>query len=785
MKKNFVLITLLLSLALHLAARPATRQKIDFNFDWNFSLTDSQKYILTPFDKSHSESVQLPHDWNVKQDFDSKWGGATAYLPEGIGWYQKEFILPASTSGRQVSIVFDGIFMQSDIYINGHHLGHRPYGFCSIVYDLTPYLKAPGELNFMAVRVNTTGGRPRWYAGAGIYRHAWLDVTEDVHVDTYGTYITTPQVSAEAAQVAVVTTVKNSSPKKQYVTLLQKVKDATGKVLAKSKSQRVVVEAGKAFDVKQLLDLAQPKLWTPESPALYTLETSVKAGGSTTDVYTSTFGIRAIAFDPNRGFLLNGKQVKLKGMCLHHDAGAMGVAVPLRSYERRLEILKEYGVNALRMSHNQPSTEFLDLCDRMGFLVIDEAFDKWKSGDNYYTRHFDEWWQKDLGNMILRDRNHPCIILWSIGNEVGEAWREGEEYVKRAAMLQDFVHRLEPSRKVTLAAQNNHKEAFAGVTDVIGYNYLEARAISDHKKFPNRCFLISEELPYYRGAEGNLRSYTPLNPWSLIAENDFFAGGFIWPGVDYLGEAGWPSKGWPNGLFDVCMYEKPRAAYHRAMWNKTPMVRIAVKDPFADIDHGRDLWQWPAIVDHWNYPNKFNGLVIEVLTTTNCEEVELYRNGKLMGRERTADYTNNTIVWNIPYTPGKLEAKGFNKGKEVAYWKIETAGKLATLKLKADRQTIKADGQDLSHIDLTLIDDKGVKVQTDNRMITVKVSGEGRLVALDSGDLRLNKFYTNQIKSYFGHALLTVQSTRKPGVIHAEIQVEGIDKPFEVVIRTR
>lgn len=215
------------------------------------------------------------------------------------------------------------------------------------------------------------------------------------------------------------------------------------------------------------------------------------------------------------------------------------------------------------------------------------------------------------------------------------------------------------------------------------------------------------------------------------------------------------------------------------------MVRIAVKDPFADIDHGRDLWQWPAIVDHWNYPNKFNGLVIEVLTTTNCEEVELYRNGKLMGRERTADYTNNTIVWNIPYTPGKLEAKGFNKGKEVAYWKIETAGKLATLKLKADRQTIKADGQDLSHIDLTLVDDKGVKVQTDNRMITVKVSGEGRLAALDSGDLRLNKFYTNQIKSYFGHALLTVQSSRKPGVIHAEIHVEGIDKPFEMMIMTR
>ena len=385
--------------------------------------------------------------------------------------------------------------------------------------------------------------------------------------------------------------------------------------------------------------------------------------------------------------------------------------------------------------------------------------------------------RRDLGNMLLRDRNHPSVILWSIGNELIEAWSKSDEGVERAAMLQDFVHKMEPTRQVMLAAQNNHQDKFSGVTDVIGYNYLEARAISDHKKYPERCFLISEELPYYSGAEGNLRSYTPINPWSVIAAHDFIAGGFIWPGVDYLGEAGWPSKGWPNGLFDICMFEKPRAAYHRAMWNPEPMVRIAVKDPFADIDHGRDLWQWPSIVDHWNFDGKFNGLVIEVLTTTNCEEVELYRNDKLMGRERAANYTNNTIVWNIPYTPGTLLAKGYNQGKEVAKWEIKTAGVPASLKAEADRMEIAADGQDLSHISLTLVDKNGVKVQTDNRRISVKVSGEGRLKALDTGDLRVDSFCRDNVLTYFGQALLTVQSTRKAGNIRADIQVEGIDKP--------
>lgn len=613
----------------------SSRIKLNFDFDWKFSLTDHPGYAAIDYSDANWEQVQLPHDWNIKQKFDRKGIGSAAYLPEGIGWYRKTFFVPQSYKGRTVSILFDGIFQQSDVYINGKHLGHRPYGFCSIEYDLTPYLHT-GKENVIAVRVNTTGGRPRWYAGAGIYRHVWLTAANPVHVATYGTYITTPEATEDHADVKIVTTVSNQSDKEQAITVTQRLIDDSGKEVARGKKGHLLIKAGNTADVEQIVPVASPRLWTLENPVMYTMETTVKVNNRVTDVYATPIGIRTIHFDKDKGFFLNGKHHKLKGVCLHQDAGCLGVAVPDRSYERRLEILKEYGCNAIRCSHNQPSAEFLDMCDRMGFLVIDEAFDKWKGG--YYKQHFDEWWQKDMANMILRDRNHPSIILWSIGNEVGEASRKDNEGIERATMLRDFVHKLEPSRLVTLAAQNNHREEFASVPDVIGYNYLEARMLSDKKKLPERICLVSEELPYYRGEEGRLRSYTPLNPWQIVAGNDFVAGGFIWPGVDYLGEAGWPSKGWPNGLFDVCMFEKPRAAYHRAMWNPKPMVHIAVLDQALDIDHGRDLWQWPPIASHWNFPDKYRGMVMEIRTTTNCESVELFLNGNSMGRHKNSQF---------------------------------------------------------------------------------------------------------------------------------------------------
>ncbi|WP_044268561.1 glycoside hydrolase family 2 TIM barrel-domain containing protein [Bacteroides timonensis] len=782
MKKELLMLALLVW-ATHAFSQEQTHIKECFDFDWKFSLSDDVRYAEPKYADAHWEDIQLPHDWNIKQEFDREAGGSAAYLPEGIGWYRKTFKLPSSYKGRCISILFDGIFQQSDVYINGQHLGFRPYGFCSIEYDMTSHLHYDKE-NVIAVRVNTTGGRPRWYSGAGIYRHAWLQALNPVHVATYGTYITTPEVSNEEADLHIVTTISNKTAKEQTVSVQQKVYDAAGKqVVAKSPNSKIAINAGTTADLAQNFILTSPELWSIGKPTLYRMETTVKTGNKVTDVYNTTFGVRTFRFDKDKGFFLNDKPIKLKGMCLHQDAGSLGTAVPDRSYERRLEILKEYGCNAIRCAHNQPSPEFLDMCDRMGFVVIDEAFDKWKSG--YYEKYFDEWWQKDMADMILRDRNHPGIILWSIGNEVQEAWDGSTTGVERARMLQDFVHKLEPTRPATLAAQNRHQDAFAGVTDVIGYNYLEARMLSDRRKYPERIFLISEELPYFRGEEGRIRSYTPLNPWEIVAKNDFVAGGFIWSGVDYLGEAGWPSKGWPNGLFDICMFEKPRAAYHRAMWNPEPMVRIAIVDPSLDIDHGRDLWQWPKMAAHWNFPQSYRGMVMEIRTTTNCESVELYLDDKLMGKQHTANFTNNTIVWYLPYNPGKLEAKGYNGDEEVAHYRLVTSGNTDRAIVSPDRTEIKADGQDLSHIAISLIDAKGNPVQTDDRKVTVRIEGEGKFLGIDNGDLRRQKsFAGNELKTYFGKALAVVQSTRKAGKMTVYVQVEGIDEEYAIEVES-
>ena len=785
MKRQLIIFLLLLFVAGCFAQRNI-RIKENFDFDWKFTLSDNSNYAEQNYKDTDWQNIQLPHDWNIKQEFDqhARGGGSVAYLPEGIGWYRKSFKIPASHKGKKVSILFDGIFHQSDVYINGKHLGFRPYGFCSIEYDLTPYLNHGGE-NTLAVRVDCTGDRARWYAGAGIYRHAWLQITNPVHIETYGTYITTPLVNDSRADIDIVTTVLNNEQKEQAITVSQRILDISGKQVAKSENKKAIIAAGKNIDIKQNLILNSPKLWSIDAPILYTMETTVKAGGKIVDIYTTSFGVRDIKFDKDKGFFLNGKHVKLQGVCLHFDAGCLGTAVPDRSNERKLEILKEYGVNAIRAGHHQPPTEFLDMCDRMGFVFIDEAFDKWKSG--YYEKYFDEWWQKDMKDMILRDRNHPSVILWSIGNELQEAWNDTTDVgVKRAEMLRDFVKKIEPTRLTMLAAQNGHQAKFAGVTDITGYNYLEARMISEKKKYPERIVLVSEELPYFRGEEGRIRSYTPLNPWQLVEDNDFVAGGFIWSGADYLGEAaGWPSKGWPNGLFDICMFEKPLSTYHRSKWNPKPVVGIAVVDPSLDMDHGRDLWQWPKMASHWNFPKSYEGMVMEVRTTTNCESVEMYFDGKLMGKQNTADFTNNTIVWYLPYKPGKLEAKGSNNGKEVATHTLITSKETARAIIKADRKNLKADGQDLSHIAIHLVDENDNPVQTDDRKLTVTVEGEGKLLGIDNGDLRREiSFAGNELNTYFGKALVIVQSTRKTGKMYVHISVEGIEKAYTLEIQS-
>ncbi len=783
-----MLLAALFALAWTLQAQNRVRET--FDFDWQFHLGDQPGAMDVDFTPQGPawEEIQLPHDWSIKLPFDERLSGSDGFLPGGVGLYKKVFTVPAAYKGKQVSIVFDGIYHKAGIYINGKQIAFHRYGYTSFCCDLTPYLNY-GADNQITVRVDR-GESSRWYTGSGIYRHAWLEVTDAVHVAYCGTYVTTPSVSETSADISVATTIANNSASAKEITVTQTLLDGDGRVVladGRKKVQamdKITLAANDTADVGLSLQVAAPRLWSMDSPYRYFMQTTLKAGGKVVDTYLTPFGIRYYAFDKDAGFSLNGKHVKLKGVDLHQDAGALGVAVPDRSVERRLQILKDFGCNAIRCSHNPPSPQFLEMCDTLGFFVIDEAFDKWKSG--YYKEFFDVSWRKDLGDMLCRDRNHPSIFLWSIGNEVGEAW-DAAVGPGRAAMLRDFVHEAEPTRPVTMALQPGACDEIASEVDVVGYNYMEARIKQDRVKHPERVFYTSEAFPYYSSARADeTRDYLPVNPWNFVAENDYMLGEFIWAGVDYIGESvGWPSKGWTCCPFDICMFERPAAAYQRSVWNDKPMVKLAVVDPSLDMAPGKDHWQYPLMADHWNFPYT-DARTLEVRSMTNCEEVQLIVNGKDFGRRKAADYTNHTVVWYQPFREGKVLAIGYNGDEEVCRDSLVTSKRAHHLELQPDVETLKADGQDLCHIAVKLYDQDNVPVQTDNRRLTVTVEGEGKFLAIDNGDLRREgSFAGNSLDTYFGKALVIVQSTRKAGEILVKVAMQGSDDVYEARIVTK
>lgn len=784
MKKTIILL-ILYALSPYLRANivsDSIRIKENFDFGWKFKLGDIKDAISPSFDDSDWKDIQLPHDWSIELPFDKNMprGGSMGFMPGGIGWYRKTFDIPNAYKSKKVYILFDGVYHQSDVYINGKHLGFYPYGYMGFEYDLTPYLKI-GQKNFISVRVNHSNyPSSRWYSGSGIYRHVWLKVNNPVRVANWGTYVTTPKITKEVADVKFVTTIENNSGSNKLIELESKVINSKGEIVANSSSTATIAK-GKKNDLAQSATVANPLLWSIDKPNMYRLVSSIKVDGQLADRYETQFGIRDVRYDAQKGFFLNGINIKMKGMNLHHDAGALGTAVPDRSFERRLEILKEFGCNAIRCSHNPPSPEFLSLCDKIGLLVIDEAFDKWKSG--YYEAYFDKWWQIDLDAMLRRDRNHPSIVMWSIGNEVQEQNDTTGVGTARAVMLQDYVHKTEPTRKVMVAVAPGkfnerlyNKNGFNNALDIVGYNYQEPWYKDDKKAYPNRLIFGSEVFPYFRGRMESMRDYFPKNPWYDVAENDFVFGQFLWAGVDYIGESsGWPSKGWVTSPFDACMFERSRAAFHRAVWKENvPMVSIAVADQSLNIDPGKDHWSWPNLISHWTFP-QYAGHVIEVQTITNCEQVELMINDFSFGKRKCADYTNNTIVWHVPYKAGKILSIGYNKGVEVARYELNTAGKPSRIALVADRETIQADGQDLSHITVTLVDENGVIVPNKDTQLSFQVSGNGKLIGLDNGDLRSDEpFKGDKRTTYFGKALAVIQSFRQPGDIIMKVSATGL-----------
>jgi len=779
----------------------ATHRRLLMDYGWRFTRGDPAGAEAPGFDDSAWRALDLPHDWSIEgpYDQDAPTGGGGGYLPTGVGWYRRSFDADDAWLHRRVSIEFDGVYQNSDVWVNGHHLGNRPNGYVSFQYDLTPYLDE--GRNVVAVRVdNSRQPNSRWYSGSGIYRHVWLVVTDPLHIAEWGTYVTTPRVDSTSALVSVRTSVANDDTGARAGTLRTTILDASGREVADAETP-FRVERGATADVTQRLTVAAPTLWSPATPALYAVRTTVADGaGRTVDRTDTPFGIRTIAFDADRGFLLNGVPVKMRGVNLHHGGGPVGAAVPEAVWERRLVLLREMGVNAIRTAHNPPAPQFLDLCDRLGILVMDEAFDEWTHGKVPYGYHlyFAEWGERDLVDFIHRDRNHPSVVLWSLGNEIGEQYAEGGEAVLRG--LRDVAHREDPTRPVTTG--NDHiaaddgatTEGFLELLDVVGYNYVdrwherrELYASEDHLAHPGWKLVGTESVsvPGTRGAyslgddpqrvqadytSGMIRAE---QLWRFVALHDYFAGDFMWTGVDYLGEAFWPRKSSTSGVLDLVGFPDDGYWFYRSRWTDAPMIHL---------------------FPHWSWPGR-EGQSIPVLAYTNCDAVDLYLNGRFIGerglefpRQGTSGGWNRYdrprifpttadlhLAWDVPYEPGVLRAVGKRNGVVVATEEVRTAGRPAALRLSVDRDTIRSGVRDVAHVTVEVVDEHGVVVPASDASVEVSLTGPARVLALGNGDPTDHTTYGLPRRSAFhGLLLAMVQSLDRTGTVHVTARTGGL-----------
>jgi len=754
------------------------RIEVNFDFNWKFFKGDVPGPEDADFTDANWKSINLPHDWSIAGPFskDNPSGSSGGYLPGGIGWYKKSFQLPEDYKDKKIFIEFDGVYMNSEVWINGHHLGNHPYGYTSFYYDITPYLRYGDSKNVLTVRVdNSKQPNSRWYSGSGIYRHVWLLITDKLHVDHWGTFVTTPEVSKESATVEIKTRIENETDASEQVNLMTSIVDKDNKVVKIIETSQEI-QGNSEYEFVQRTEIKNPNLWSPDSPYLYGVYTTVKDGKRIVDNYETPLGIRQFHFDANRGFFLNGENMKIKGVCLHHDCGCLGAACPDRANERRIEILKQIGCNAIRTSHNPPAPELLDYCDRYGLLVMDEAFDEWEKGKTEYGYHeyFGEWAVKDLKNMIHRDRNHPSVIIWSVGNEIPE--QDSAEGVKILRKLVELVHEEDPSRPVTSACNDieaANKTGFADLLDVVGYNYGERFYEEDHKRYPDRKIIGSETVDY------------PVSVWLANEKNDYVAGEFLWTGFDYLGESGiggsqggpkswltrpeWPCRSSMCGLIDLSGFKKPRCYFRQSLWSIDPMVYIACQIPPSSEQDGQlevvPLWGWPKVVSHWNWPGK-EGKTITVSCYTNCESVELFLNRKSLGSKELSSSSDLQPSWDVLYKPGTLKAIGKKDGKIVANYELHTAGKPAKIVLIPNRDTMVADARDLCHIEVNVVDKDGKIAPDVDNLITFNISGEGKIIGVGSGDPQSHEDYkSNKRKAYNGKCLAVVQSTCQSGQI--------------------
>jgi len=751
--------------AVRRACSAVARPRIEELFDlgWKFFKGDLAGAERPDLNDVGWRAVDLPHDWSIEGPFspDNPSGKAGGFAPLGVGWYRKHFRINPAQRGRKVFVQFDGVYKNSDVWINGVHVGKRWYGYIGFEYDLTEHIKWDSA-NVLAVRVDNSQQSCRWYSGSGIYRHVWLRLTDKLHVAHWGTYVTTPRVAPASAVVNVKTLVKNEHDVFRDCTLETIIFDDRGRRIALAQSDRRIA-AGAQFEFSQDIEVPMPVLWSVESPYLYSAHNILRQNGKIVDTYVTPFGIREVDWDPNKGLLVNGKAVLLKGVCIHHDLGALGAAFHDRAMERRLEILKGIGCNAIRTSHNPPAPGLLDMCDLMGFLVIDEAFDKWGP-----PRHatWEQDWQKDLGSMIRRDRNHPAVILWSVGNEVGA--QQSKQTQDKLRMLVDYVHRLDPTRKVTCGTFPQYVPNFVAIQDIAGLNYQEQWFDQYRKNDPNIIIVSTESYAYYRGKGDTHKAFYPMNSWFDVLRNGHVAGLFYWSGIDYLGEsvAGWPLRGWNCSLIDTCGFPRPVSFFQQSFWVEEPLVRIAVMHESLDTPRRtKNHWGWPKMASHWTLPG-LEGETVQVVTFTNCDSVELFLNGRSLGKKDLVDFQDGMIKWSVEYEPGLISAVARGPGRIVRLHELQTAGPPAAIRLLPDRPSIRADGLDLCHVEVNVVDPNGILVPDASHQIDFDLSGSARLLAVDNGDLASTEPYkADKRKAFSGRCLVILQSTGRPGRI--------------------
>jgi beta-galactosidase len=778
-----------------LSVGSGVRERLLIDHNWRFIQSDVEGAEEQKFNDTNWRTLNLPHDWSIEGEFSEEaiTKGAGGYLPTGIGWYRKHLNLSSVGKDLQYWIEFDGVYMNSDVWINGQHLGKHPNGYTSFYYDLTPYIKK-GE-NIIAVKVdNSAQPNSRWYSGSGIYRHVWLNIAGTVHIAQWGTYITTPEINSSSAKVSVRTSIVNHFKIAKNLILKSVVLNESGKEMA-SLETPVSVSSGKT-DVEQTITIQSPSLWSIDTPVLYTLRSSILEGTKVIDDFISTFGIREIEYDKDKGFLLNGKHIKMNGVCLHHDAGCLGSAVPEQAWARRLQLLKDMGCNSIRTSHNPPDPEFLDLCDRMGFLVMDEIFDEWveKKGQVGLSYHiyFEEWWKSDLLSMIYRDRNHPSVVIWSAGNEVPDQVVENGSDVMRK--LAETFHKEDPTRPVTqandriAAGDGPAKLPFLELQDIVGYNYVdrwnERRELYysvDRHDHPDWKMIGTENV-----SVGGLRGQYSIGPdlsdkrpgrsrdyrlamieaeqlWKFTSVHDYVIGDFMWTGIDYLGEAGWPSKSSSSGVIDLCGFPKDGYYFYRSQWTQKPMVHI---------------------FPHWNWTGH-EGQIISIIVYTNCDTAELFLNGKSFGsksyvfpqqghskswngyvRPYIAPTTSDLhLSWDVPYEPGILKVIGKKGGKSISE-EVRTTSKPSSIHLSVDRTEINADARDIANVKVEIVDENGLVVPDANNLVEFKVEGEGVLIGTDNGNPQdRTNMKSKQRNAFNGLALAVIQSTEKGGNI--------------------